>query len=107
MWKSPTGLAVLVLALGCIAVRGDDARKAPDDPDAGFLEFLGSVDRLAEVNPDYLSQAGATKAATPGGKPVPAPPAQASPPPPPPLHPAPPQPLPPSASNASGGPNRE
>ena len=65
MWKCRTGLAVLMLALGCVAARGDEARKAPDDPDAGFLEFLGSVDRLAEVNPDYLSQADPTKAARP------------------------------------------
>jgi hypothetical protein len=103
MWKCRTGLAVLVLALGCVAARGDEARKAPDDPDAGFLEFLGSVDRLAEVNPDYLSQADPTKASRPPGKTVPASPPQGPPPP----HTSPPQPLPPSASNASAGPNNE
>ena len=59
-----------------LAARGDEARKAPDDPDAGFLEFLGSVDRLAEVNPDYLSQADPTKAGKPPGKTVPASPPQ-------------------------------
>jgi len=49
-------LAVLALA-GALA-RGDDTRKPEhSDPDPGFLEFLGSVDRLAEVNPDYLAQA--------------------------------------------------
>ena len=97
------GLAVLVLALGGVAARGDEARKAPDDPDAGFLEFLGSVDRLADVNPDYLSQADPTKAGRPPGKTVPASPPQGAPPP---LT-SPPQPLPPSASNASGGHNNE
>ncbi|GAC1454782.1 MAG: hypothetical protein PVS2B3_13740 [Steroidobacteraceae bacterium] len=52
------GLAVLaMLALTCAVGRADESRKgAPENPDAGFLEFLGSVDRLAEVNPDYLSQ---------------------------------------------------
>jgi hypothetical protein len=91
MWRARTGLAVL-LALGCAVVRSDDASKAPSDPDPGFLEFLGSVDRLADVNPDYLSQAGAAKVARPPVKPAPpAPP------------PAPqPQPLSPSASAASG-----
>jgi len=103
MWKCRTGLAVLVLALGGAAARGDEARKAPDDPDAGFLEFLGSVDRLADVNPDYLSQADPTKAGRPPAKSVPASPPQG--PPPPPLT-SPPQP-PPSASNASGGHNNE
>jgi len=94
MWARPGRLAVLgALALCCAAARADDARR-PEEPDAGFLEFLGSVDRLAEVNPDYLSQGEA-------GKP-------ARPPPPPPAAPPPPprQPLPPSAS-ASGGPTNE
>jgi len=91
MWTARIGLAVLLLALGSAVARSDDARKGPDDPDPGFLEFLGSVDRLADVNPDYLSQAGAAKVARPPGKPAPAPP------PPPPSHP---QPLPPSASAA-------
>src|SRR2546421_13008968 len=49
-------LAVVALA-GALA-RGDDTRRPqPADPDPGFLEFLGSIDRLAEVNPDYLAQA--------------------------------------------------
>jgi hypothetical protein len=53
--RNALALLGVVLALGCVVARGDDARLA-EDPDAGFLEFLGSVDRLAEVNPDYLSQ---------------------------------------------------
>ena len=54
--RNALALLGAVLALGCVVARGDDARKVAEDPDAGFLEFLGSVDRLAEVNPDYLSQ---------------------------------------------------
>ena len=45
------------LLLGCVAARADDARNPPEPPDPGFLEFLGSVDRLADVNPEYLGQA--------------------------------------------------
>src|SRR5256885_13977066 len=73
-------LAVLALA-GALA-RGEDTRKPqPPDPDPGFLEFLGSVDRLAEVNPDYLAQADPPRAARlVTGPALPAPP----PPPPPP-----------------------
>ena len=93
MWMSRTALAVLLLALGCASARSDDGHPPSDDPDSGFLEFLGSVDRLADVNPDYLSQAGTAPAGRPSGKPV-------APPPPPP--PAPPRPPPPSASVASG-----
>ena len=58
MHRHVAGLLVLaVLALGSAAA--DESRKpppAPEEPDAGFLEFLGSVDRLSEVNPDYLRQ---------------------------------------------------
>lgn len=59
------GCGVLaVLALACALARSDDTRKPqPEDPDPGFLEFLGSVDRLAEVNPDYLAQADPQRAA--------------------------------------------
>lgn len=74
---------LLVLALAGLAARADEPRKAPaEDPDPGFLEFLGSVDRMAEVNPDYLSQAGPPTARVQGIKPPP--------PPPPPPRPAPP-----------------
>ena len=36
----------------------DDAHKPPrpQAPDPGFLEFLGGVDGLADINPDYLAQ---------------------------------------------------
>jgi hypothetical protein len=102
MWKQPTGLAVLAaLLLGCLPGRADDGHRSPD-PDLGFLEFLGSVDRLAEVNPNYLSQddpKGGDKPArpgTPGGAPPAAPPP-----------PAPRQSLPPSASTGSGASTNE
>ena len=79
-----------MLALAAAVSARDDPPKA-EDPDAGFLEFLGSVDRLSEVNPDYLSQANPARAARPvqPGTPPPAPPPppsqpQASPPRPPP-----------------------
>jgi len=70
-----------VLALACALARSDDTRQPqPADPDPGFLEFLGSVDRLAEVNPDYLAQADPQLAArlargrAPPATPPPAPP---------------------------------
>jgi hypothetical protein len=78
MWIARTGLAVLLLALGSAEARSDDGRKPPDDPDPGFLEFLGSVDRLADRDPDYLS-----KAATPPGTPADKAATPVSPPPPP------------------------
>jgi len=53
-----------VLALACALARSDETRTPqPEDPDPGFLEFLGSVDRLAELNPDYLAQADPQRAA--------------------------------------------
>ena len=67
------------LLLGCAAVRADDVHKPADPPDPGFLEFLGSVDRLADVNPEYLAQAEARSkpaaATTPPTPPRPPPPA--------------------------------
>ena len=57
MWAPrPSVALVCALALAGAGSRADDARRPPD-PDPGFLEFLGSVDRLAETNPDYLSSA--------------------------------------------------
>jgi hypothetical protein len=86
MWLPRPTIAVLaLLVLGCGLARADDAHKGSDDPDVGFLEFLGSVDRLADVNPDYLSQAeGRPKAGTgttgaTGTTPAPAPPQPAQP----------------------------
>jgi hypothetical protein len=72
-------IAVLsALTLGSATGRSDDASKAPPPPPAaGFLEFLGSVDRLSELNPNYLSQPGQRKerpTANGGTRPPPAPP---------------------------------
>lgn len=56
--RPTAGALFAILALACAATRGGDApaaRPPAPDPDAGFLEFLGSVDRLTEVNPDYLA----------------------------------------------------
>jgi len=51
-------MAVLaVFALGGGVARADDVHQAAEEPDIGFLEFLGSIDRLSDVMPDYLSQA--------------------------------------------------
>ena len=91
MWLPRRTSGVLAaLLLGCAAARADDAHKPAEPPDPGFLEFLGSVDRLADVNPEYLAQAeGRSK-----------PPAATTPPPqrPPP---------PPNAPNGNGGHNNE
>jgi len=68
MWAArAAGIAVLsALALGSAVGRTDDASKAPaPSPGAGFLEFLGSVDRLSEVNPNYLTQPNPAKVAKP------------------------------------------
>jgi len=79
MWFHRAGaIAVLsALTLGSAIGRSDDASKAPPPP-AGFLEFLGSVDRLSDVNPNYLSQPNPPKgprpAANGGTRPPPAPP---------------------------------
>jgi hypothetical protein len=62
------------LLLGCGAVRADDTPKPAEPPDPGFLEFLGSVDRLADVNPEYLAQAEARSKAAAATTPPPAPP---------------------------------
>ena len=68
------------LLLGCALARADDVHKTVEPPDPGFLEFLGSVDRLADVNPEYLGQAEAWSkpaAATPTPPPPPPPPPNA------------------------------
>ena len=81
MWRArPAAVAMLsALALGSAIGRTDDGSKAPaPPPGAGFLEFLGSVDRLSEVNPNYLTQPNPVKAAKPaatgGTPPAPHPP---------------------------------
>ena len=65
MWTPRAGLGVLtMLALSCAPGWADDGHKSPpENPDPSFLEFLGSVDRLADVNPDYLAQSGHRQAA--------------------------------------------
>ncbi len=92
MWLRRPGVACLaLLMLGGAAVRAADAPKAADEPDIGFLEFLGSVDRLSDLMPDYLSQAEWRAKTSAGDTPAPAPsprPAQA-----------------PSAPNGPGGHN--
>ena len=94
MWLSRRTSEVLTaLLLGCAAVRADDVHKSAEPPDPGFLEFLGSVDRLADVNPEYLAQLEAR------GKPAAA---TTTPPPPPPR--PPPQ---PNTPNGNGGHNNE
>jgi hypothetical protein len=93
MWIRQRTLGVLAaLVVGCAAARADDARRPAEPPDPGFLEFLGSVDRLADVNPEYLAQAEARSKAAAGTTPPPPPPR------PPPL---------PSATNGTGGHNNE
>jgi hypothetical protein len=82
MWLR-AGVAVsLLAALPAVPARADDTHKSgpADDPDPSFLEFLGSVDGLAEVTPDYIAQASAPRsAAPPPGAPKPAPPPTAPP----------------------------
>ena len=92
MWLSRRTSGVLTaLLLGCAAVRADDVHKPAEPPDPGFLEFLGSVDRLADVNPEYLAQVEARSKAA----------AATTPPPPPRPPPA------PNAPNGNGGHNNE
>ena len=58
MWLlRPTAAVLAVLLVGGAVARADEPRKPAEEPDLGFLEFLGSVDRLSDVMPDYLSQA--------------------------------------------------
>ena len=65
MWHRQRISEVLVaLILSCAAARADDVRNPAEPPDPGFLEFLGSVDRLADVNPEYLAEARSKPAAT-------------------------------------------
>jgi hypothetical protein len=88
-------MVLSALALGSGAACADEPRTT-EDPDIGLIEFLGSVDGLADLNPDYLSQG---ETAKPGKPSIPR--ATAPAPPPPPR-----QPPPPGASPA-GGPSNE
>jgi hypothetical protein len=76
-------LATVLLGYALLAsAAGADPPPPPaSDPDPGFLEFLGSVDGLAEVNPNYLTQAKTTPAPNAAKAPAPAapPPAQPAP----------------------------
>lgn len=96
MWlHRAAAIAVLgALALGSASARSDDGGQPNhgQQPPAGLLEFLGSVDRLSEVNPNYLSQPNPQKV-------VARPPAASAPKPPPPAPPAP--------STAGPGPSGE
>ena len=75
MWLPCRTRGVLAaLLLGFALARGDDVHKPAEPPDPGFLEFLGSVDRLADVNPEYLAQAEARSKAAAATTPPPAPP---------------------------------
>jgi len=57
MWvPRPTSALLAVLVLACAAARADDVRKAAEEPDLGFLEFLGSVDRLSDVVPPIANK---------------------------------------------------
>ena len=80
MWfRWPIHVLLPVAVLAWSAARADDVHKPAEEPDPGFLEFLGSVDRLADVNPEYLAQAEAwaKPAATTTPPPPPPPPPNA------------------------------
>src|ERR1700751_1899860 len=89
MWpRWPLYVLLSAAVLAWSAARADDVHKPGDEPDSGFLEFLGRVDRLADVNPANIAQAEAPAKAAAANPP-------ANPPPPPPRPPAP----PPNAAN--------
>ena len=91
MWAHRRTVGVLAaLALACGAARAVDVHKA-DPPDPGFLEFLGSVDRLSDVMPDYLPQPDARGKTADGISPVTPPPPQPA--------------QPPNTANGPGGHN--
>jgi len=78
MWTSwRSAAAWLLLTLAAPAFADDPHKPAPgEDPDPGFLEFLGGVDGLADTNPDYLAQANNPRAAPSTAKLPPSPPPQ-------------------------------
>jgi hypothetical protein len=74
LYRAAAIAALSALALGSATGRSDDTSppRAPPPP-AGFLEFLGSVDRLSDVNPNYLPPA-PVKVARPAANGTPKPP---------------------------------
>ena len=96
MWfRWPAYLLLSATVLGWSAARADDAHKPTEEPDPGFLECLGSVDRLSDVNPDYIAQAEARARAAAAANPPANPPASRPPAP------------PPNAANGPGGQKNE
>ena len=82
MWfPRPTAAVLAVLLVGCAVARADEVRKPAEEPDLGFLEFLGSVDRLSDVMPDYLSQTDPRAKSAAGTVPATPPPPRPPPPP--------------------------
>jgi len=82
MWfRCPIHVLLPVAVLAWSAALADDVHKPAEEPDPGFLEFLGSVDRLSDVMPDYLSQADPRGTSAPGTAPAPPPPPRPAPPP--------------------------
>lgn len=54
---------LLAALLGAAAARAaDPAHRPPAEPDPAFLEFLGSVDRLADMTPEFLAKADLARA---------------------------------------------
>ena len=94
MWTARGARTVLIMLALCRRwPRADEPHKPPpEDPDPGFLEFLGSVDRHGG------SQSGLPVAARPADSPAPG----IKPPPPPP-----PPPRPPPPPNAAGDKNND
>jgi len=92
MWfRWPIHVLLPVAVLAWSAARADDVHKPAEEPDPGFLEFLGSVDRLSDVMPDYLPQPDARGKTADGISPVTPPPPQPA--------------QPPNTANGPGGHN--
>jgi len=97
----PAGAVAAALVLAVLLWhRGPAGHESPllegritgvEEPDLGFLEFLGSVDRLSDVMPDYLPQPDARGKTADGISPVTPPPPQPA--------------QPPNTANGPGGHN--